>query len=96
MARTKSSIVRMLRPGELIPKGEFARRIDGQGYVRLMWYDGNDSYVEVYEHRIEDDPVIGRHVTFAHRVHRRNNDKQDNRPENLVFHYIKRRSRQKT
>lgn len=77
----------MLRRGELLPKSTPARRVDGNGYVRLIWRVEPGVYVEVYEHRIEHDEVLGSYVTYAHWVKHCNDDRSDNRPENLQFIY---------
>lgn len=78
--RRRRGTIRQLRPGELIPEGEpkrYPRSPDG--YVRLRWLVGTQTYVETYEHRVLD----GR-VTLAEHVHHDNTTPDDNRPENLV------------
>ncbi len=69
--------IRQLRADEPIPSGAPRRYRSSHGYVRLRWRIGQNSYVEVYEHRI----VAGR---TAPCVHHRNSIKHDNHPSNLV------------
>jgi 5-methylcytosine-specific restriction endonuclease McrA len=76
-SRIGETRIRQLKPGEPIPKGEPRRYTsDKRGYVRLRWKVGTGEYVETYEHRL----VAG--VPDAE-VHHDNEDKADNRPENL-------------
>lgn len=78
--RLTRATIRQLRPGEVAPNCEpkrYPRSTDG--YVRLRWLVGTQTYVETYEHRVRD----GR-VTTAEHVHHDNVTPDDNRPENLI------------
>ncbi len=68
---------RSLLPGEPIPGGQPRRYISAHGYIRLRWKVGTRSYVEAYEHRLN----FGLPARLI--VHHKNEDKTDNRPENL-------------
>lgn len=76
----RKSVIRQLRSGEAVPGFPPKRYTSHKaGYVRLRWKLGPYSYVEVYEHRVVDG-----FVTYAENVHHDNEDKSDNRPENLT------------
>lgn len=74
----KRAVIRALKPGEAIPAGTPKRYPNSAGYIRLRWLVGTQQYVETYEHRVVDG-----FVTTAEEVHHENEDKADNRPENL-------------
>lgn len=76
--RGNAKHIRTLRHGDPIPEGEPRRYINSQGYYRLRWKVGKRRYVEAYEHRV----VMGLPPDDLH-VHHVNEDKTDNRAENL-------------
>lgn len=78
-SRKRTATIRTLRTGERIPNGEPRRYPNDQGYIRLRWLVGTQTYVECYEHRVADG-----YVTDAEHVHHDNTVKDDNRPANLV------------
>lgn len=76
--RLRRNVIRQLKSGDEIPPGQPRRYRNQNGYIRLRWLVGPQTYVEVYEHRVFDGAV-----TDAEHVHHINGDTSDNRPENL-------------
>jgi DNA-binding CsgD family transcriptional regulator len=73
-----TDVIHQLEPGARVPGSTPRRYLTGSGYIRLRWKVGVAQYVETYEHRVFDG-----FVTTAEHVHHVNEDKTDNRPENL-------------
>ena len=64
-----------LPPRELTP--------DGYYYTRDGYKARKVNGVQVFEHRLVMEQIIGRPLMPGERVHHRNGNRQDNRPENL-------------
>jgi hypothetical protein len=70
------------RSGPKHPNWGGGKRIDKNGYVRVWTGDGPyDGYA--YEHRVVMERHLGRKLKRTEHLHHRNDDRQDNRIENL-------------
>ena len=60
------------------------RKIDRHGYVYVYRPGGTKrNTIQVYEHRVVMEKIIGRELTKNETVHHKNGIRTDNRPENL-------------
>lgn len=65
--------------------GMVARHLTPKGYIRgWVWVDGEKR--SVMEHRYVMEQTLGRRLEPNERVHHRNGDRADNRPENLELY----------
>lgn len=76
----RRTVITQVPPGAAVPAGEPRRYVGGHGYVRLRWRVAPYTYVECYEHRVVDGFVVG---AGLHR-HHINQQRDDNRPDNLA------------
>lgn len=66
-------------PRPIKPMDERKRTLTPKGYIMLRAPDGRS----MFEHRYVMEQLIGRQLTADERVHHKNHDRTDNRPENL-------------
>ena len=73
------------RSGEKSSSWKGGRKITPQGYVQILkkGYKGTDCNGYIFEHRYIMEKCIGRHLNVNEVVHHLNEDKTDNRIENL-------------
>jgi hypothetical protein len=73
--------------GEGHPNWKGGRHITG-GYIRLLVPDAPTRYPYRYEHDLVMEKILGRALRPGEVVHHKNEDRQDNRPENLELKTI--------
>lgn len=75
----------MAQPGEKNPNWKGGRTVTSHGYVLVKKPDHPDADTRgyIYEHRLVAEENLGRRLSEDEIVHHKNEDKQDNRWENL-------------
>jgi hypothetical protein len=76
--RSNSQAHKGLQVGEKNPYWKGGKRLDTAGYVFVR-----RGGVEVREHRVVAERIMGRSLYEGEVVHHKNHDRSDNRPENL-------------